>query len=80
MLNKKVDDSLSYLVLVNKERRNFEPGEQVYFNYGDHPNRKLLLDYGFVFPDNNYDTFEFKMRLDTSVEASPLSAMIDYTG
>ena len=79
MLNRKVDDNLTYLVMINKERKTFKPGEQVYFNYGDHPNRKLLLDYGFVYPDNNYDTFNFQMRLDSSIEDLSLPGMIDYT-
>ena len=60
-----LDDT--YFHLVNKNRRTIEPGEQVFYCYGNRTNKFLLLNYGFCFPGNNYDSFEFPMRLDIPV-------------
>ena len=39
MLNKQIDDTKTYFVKINKERRTIQPGEQIYNNYGNHPNK-----------------------------------------
>lgn len=54
----------TYFNLVNKNRKDFMPGDQVFYCYGNRSNRFLLMNYGFCFPDNNYDSFEFPLRLD----------------
>lgn len=33
----------------------YEPGDQVFINYGSHDNKKLFLEYGFVLSDNPND-------------------------
>jgi hypothetical protein len=48
------DDPSQSLVL-NADRA-YSAGEQVYISYGLMTNSDLLLNYGFVLPDNEYDT------------------------
>ncbi|KAK8058212.1 SET domain-containing protein [Apiospora phragmitis] len=36
-------------------RRRYEPGEEVFASYGDHPNDLLLAEYGFAMPENKWD-------------------------
>jgi hypothetical protein len=57
-------ESESYFCLINCERRTLEAGEQAYYCYGDRTNRFLLLNYGFCYPDNKYDSYEIHMRTD----------------
>ena len=38
--------------------------EQVFYCYGNRTNKFLLLNYGFVFPNNHYDSYEIPIRLD----------------
>ena len=65
--------------MVNKERRTIEAGEQVFYNYGDHTNRYLLVQYGFCFPNNKYDTYELRMKIDLSIEQHELTELVDFT-
>ena len=73
MLNKDIDNNQTFFVMLNKERRTIQPGEQVYNNYGNHPNKYLLLQYGFCFAENKHDSYEFYMKLDTPVEETALT-------
>lgn len=41
-------------------------GSQVYITYGSHPNHKLLLEYGFVLPDNPHDYIQIELPLDAA--------------
>uniref|UniRef100_A0A6M2CSL2 Putative ribosomal n-lysine methyltransferase set11 n=1 Tax=Rhipicephalus microplus TaxID=6941 RepID=A0A6M2CSL2_RHIMP len=43
----------SYFEIVTNN--NYQPNEQVFISYGSHDNRKLLLEYGFVLPNNPND-------------------------
>ena len=60
----------TYFNLVNKNRKTIQPGEQVFYCYGNRTNKFLLLNYGFCFPGNRYDSYEFPMRLDVPVTES----------
>lgn len=39
----------------------YEPGEQLFINYGSHGNLRLLRNYGFTMPANPYDTVDLPM-------------------
>jgi len=54
--------------LINKNRRTIEAGEQVFYCYGNRTNKFLLINYGFCFPGNAYDSLEFPVRLDVEIE------------
>ena len=57
----------TYFTFVNKNRQTVMPGDQVFYCYGNRTNKFLLLNYGFCFPGNRYDSFEFPLRLDIPV-------------
>lgn len=48
----------TYFTYVNKDRRAFEQGDQVFYCYGNRSNKFLLVNYGFCFSDNKYDSYE----------------------
>ncbi|KAH7476941.1 Actin-histidine N-methyltransferase [Phytophthora ramorum] len=41
--------------------KSYEPGEQLFINYGNHGNLRLLRNYGFTLPDNPYDVVNLPM-------------------
>jgi len=57
----------TYFSFVNKNRKTFMPGDQIFYCYGNRTNKFLLLNYGFCFPGNKYDSYEFPLRLDVPV-------------
>lgn len=48
--------------MVNTNRRELQPGEQAYYCYGHRSNKFLLVNYGFCFADNNYESFMFNLN------------------
>jgi len=58
----------TYFCFVNKNRETFETGDQVFYCYGNRTNKFLLLNYGFCFPGNRYDSFEFPLSLDVPTD------------
>ncbi len=54
----------TYFNFVNKNRKTIMPGEQVFYCYGNRTNKFLILNYGFCFPGNSYDSYEIPLRLD----------------
>lgn len=36
--------------------------EEIFISYGAHDNKKLLCQYGFILPDNQFDTIEFTLK------------------
>lgn len=58
----------TYFTFVNKNRETIEAGDQVFYCYGNRTNKFLLLNYGFCFPGNRYDSFEFPLRLDVPTD------------
>lgn len=60
----------TYFNFVNKNRKTFEIDDQVFYCYGNRTNKFLLLNYGFCFPGNKYDSFEFPLRLDVPITAT----------
>ena len=63
--------------MVNKTRKTIEVGDQIFYCYGNRTNKFLLLNYGFCFPDNKYDSYEFPMRLDVPIKETFTSHVID---
>ena len=55
--NSEKHDRESYFCFVNLRRRQLQPGEQAFYCYGNRSNKYLLLNYGFCFPGNRYDSF-----------------------
>ena len=70
----------TYYVHVNLHRRTIEAGEQVFGNYGSYSNKHLMLQYGFCYADNRYNTVEVRMRIDMSIMDHALEELIDYRG
>ena len=56
----------TYFNFVNKNRETIETGDQLFYCYGNRTNKFLLLNYGFCFPGNKYDSYEFPLRPDVS--------------
>jgi len=52
----------SYFAMVNLNRRDLMPGEQAFYCYGNRSNRFLLVNYGFCFKDNRYDSFTLQLK------------------
>ena len=57
-------DQQTYMTLVNEMRKSMKKGQQAWNSYGDRTNAFLLINYGFCFPDNLYDSAKFCVRLD----------------
>jgi hypothetical protein len=58
-----------YFSYVNMSDKVLQPGDQVFYNYGNRTNRFLLLNYGFCFENNPFDSFEFQIDvMATSIE------------
>ena len=58
----------TYFCYVNKTRETIEAGDQIFFCYGGRKNIDLLLNYGFCFPGNRYDSYELQLRLDIPIK------------
>ena len=67
----------TYFTFVNKNRKTFEAGDQVFYCYGNRTNKFLLLNYGFCFPGNRYDSFEIPIRLDIPVGEIFVPELVD---
>ena len=50
-------------MLVNQTGRTIKEGEQVFFFYGRFTNAYLLINYGFAYPDNKYDSVEVNVEM-----------------
>ena len=61
----------TYFTFVNKDRKTFEKGDQVFYCYGNRTNKFLLLNYGFCFPGNKYDSYEFAVRVNANFNGDP---------
>ena len=57
----------TYFNFVNKNRKTIEAGEQVFYCYGNRTNKFLLVNYGFCFPGNKYDSYEFPLRMNMPI-------------
>jgi len=65
-------DESDYFCMINKARKKMEKDKQVWYCYGNRTNSYLLINYGFCFPDNLYNSFkcELKLCLDYSLYTS----------
>lgn len=54
----------TYYSFVNKMRRTIEPGEQIFYCYGNRTNKFLLVNYGFCYHGNGFESFEIPLRYD----------------
>ena len=52
----------SYACFININREPMLPGSQAHFCYGKRPNKNLLVNYGFCFRDNKYDSYHINLR------------------
>lgn len=50
-------------------------GQQIYINYGNRSNYYLLLVYGFALKENKYDSFTFRVKLDSAETCSSLKEL-----
>jgi hypothetical protein len=72
-------DPSTHFVMCNNTRTTIKEGEQILFCYGARPNRALMVNYGFSFPDNKYDSYlvHLKMRIEMTDPFVP--EMFDFT-
>jgi hypothetical protein len=70
------DGELTYALYSATKFRKYE---QVFINYGSHNNTKLLLEYGFIVPNNPHDFIELTLqditnyiKLDPELRALPI--------
>ena len=62
----------TFFTLVNKNRKTVEKGDQVFISYGgNRTNKFLLLNYGFCFTGNRYDSYEFTVRITADFSSDP---------
>lgn len=64
---KKVRWSIENDKFVFNSLEDLKPGVQLYNNYGDKSNLELLLGYGFVIKNNEYESATLTLQLDESV-------------
>lgn len=55
--------------------RAYQPGEQIFINYGHHANLRLLRNYGFTLPSNPHDVLELPLP-DSLQKLQPSDAML----
>ena len=67
-----------YFVFVNKNRKTIQPGKEIYNCYGNRTNKFLLLNYGFCYPDNSYDSYSVNMRCDIEVTDVFVPSLVDF--
>jgi len=53
----------TYFCLTNMQRAPMKKGDQAFNCYGNRSNRFLLMDYGFAFSDNHYDSVELFLNM-----------------
>jgi len=53
----------TYFCLTNMNRNILKKGEQAFNCYGNRTNRFLLMDYGFAFTNNRYDSVELFLNM-----------------
>lgn len=54
------------------------PGEQAYYCYGDRSNKFLLVNYGFCFADNRYDSYPIWVKMDIDLNDLFVPFMVDF--
>jgi hypothetical protein len=69
----------TYFCMINQERRTLKKGEQAWNCYGNRSNRFLLLNYGFCFANNRYDSYSFKVKMDLDLNDLFVPFMPDWT-
>ena len=68
----------TYFCLTNMNRASLKKGEQAYNCYGNRTNRYLLIDYGFAFPDNSYDSVELYLNMSNEYKKLEIHDFVDF--
>ena len=63
-LEGKDKDEQTYFTFINETRTVMKAGTQAWNCYGNRTNNFLLVNYGFCFQNNLYDSYTFEVRLD----------------
>lgn len=53
----------TYLTFINEMREPMPKGSQAWYCYGNRTNSYLLINYGFCFPDNLYNSYKIQVRM-----------------
>ena len=73
-----VHENESHVVFLNHRRRTLLPGEQCFYCYGNRSNHYLLINYGFCFANNRYDSMKINLKMDVDLRAPLVHFMIDF--
>lgn len=68
----------TYFCLTNMNRGPLRKGEQAFNCYGNRCNRYLLMDYGFAFADNRYDSVELFLNMSSEYKQLGIQDMVDF--
>lgn len=63
-LNEQDERDNTYFTFINETREVMKSGTQAWNCYGNRTNAYLLVNYGFCFQNNLYDSFKFYVKLD----------------
>lgn len=58
--------------------RDYSAGEELYISYGKHSNEFLLVEYGFVLQDNEWDAFNLDSKILPLLKASKRDTLQNY--
>lgn len=58
-----VDPHETYVVLVNKSKKTIKKGDEVFYSYGRRTNGYLMMNYGFCYPENKYESVEISLEM-----------------
>ena len=72
----KTDGSQTFFTYVNETRSVLKKGTQALNSYGNRSNAHLIVNYGFTFENNVYDSFEFFVNLKRNQGALSVEEMI----
>lgn len=68
----------TYFSLTNMCRRTLKKGEQAFNCYGNRTNRYLMIDYGFCFQNNKYDSVEIYLNMANEYKKMEVHDFVDF--
>lgn len=68
----------TYFTLTNMCREPLKKGDQAFNCYGNRTNRYLLIDYGFAFENNRYDSLEIYLNMSNEFKSLEIHDYVNF--